>query len=181
MNKTAQSEFHRLFLIEMLPESLGPASRHLQILDRYIEGTRIRFRQMRDPYSNERTQILQKRIETSGGAESRSAEVHLDDHEYSLFEQFGGPEIRKNRYFHEFDMVTYEFDVYLGQLKGLKLARADFETGDEARDFTPPVFSVIEVTNEPFFSGEHLANKDFSDVASEIERLAAMPQIAISE
>ncbi len=179
MNKTAQSEFHRLFLIEKLPEPLGAASRHLQILDKYIEGTRIRLRQMRDPYSNERTQILQKRIDPSTGAESRSAEVHLDDHEYSLFDQFGGPEIRKNRYFHEFDLVTYTFDVYLGRLQGLKLARADFETGDAARDLALPGFSVIEVTNEPFFAGEHLANKDFSDVAVEIERLAAKPRLAI--
>jgi CYTH domain-containing protein len=181
MNKTAQSEFHRLFLIEKLPEPLGPASRHLQILDRYIDGTRIRLRQMRDPYSNERTQILQKRIEPSTGTESRSAEIHLDDHEYSLFDQFGGREIRKNRYFHEFDLVMYAFDVYLGPLKGLNLARVDFETGDAALDLAPPGFSVIEVTNEPFFAGKHLANKDFSEVASEIERLAAMPQIAISE
>lgn len=181
MNKTAQSEFHRLFLIEKLPEPLGPASRHLQILDKYIEGTRIRLRQMRDPYSNERTQMLQKRIEPSTGAETRSAEVHLDDHEYSLFDHFSGQEIRKNRYFHEFDLVAYAFDMYLGQLKGLKLARAEFETGDEGRDFTPPDFSVIEVTNELFFSGEHLANKVFSEVASEIARLADIRKLAVSE
>lgn len=181
MNKTAQSEFHRLFVIEKLPEPLSSASRHLQILDRYIEGTRMRLLQMRDPYSNERTHILQKRIEPSSGAESRSAEIHLNDYEYSLFAQHGGPEIRKNRYYHEFDLVTYAFDVYLGQLKGLTLAQVDFITDDAAYDLTPPPFSVIEVTNEPFFSGEHLAEKDFADVASEIERLAAIRNLALAE
>jgi len=51
MNKTAQTELHRLFLIERLPDPLLPASSHLQIFDNYIENTRMRLRQIHDPYS----------------------------------------------------------------------------------------------------------------------------------
>ena len=39
MNKTAQTELHRLFLIDGLPEPLMPASSHLQLFDNYIENT----------------------------------------------------------------------------------------------------------------------------------------------
>ena len=38
-------------------------------------------------------------------AETKLAEIHLNESEYSNFEQFEGREIRKNRYFHEFDRV----------------------------------------------------------------------------
>ena len=44
------------------------------------------------------------------------------------FEQFEGHEIRKNRYFHEFDLVNFAFDVYLGDLWGLNTARVDFDS-----------------------------------------------------
>ena len=43
MNKTALTQFRRLFLIERLPEPLEPKSAHLQIFDNYIEGTRLRL------------------------------------------------------------------------------------------------------------------------------------------
>ncbi len=175
MDKTAQSELHRLFLIESLPEPLTPASRHLQIFDRYIEGTRIRLRRIRDPYSNEWNRILQKRVTSAAGAEVKLSEVHLDESEFSILDRLAGPELRKNRYFYEFDLVGFSFDVFLGPLKGITLARAEFEALDKANDFSPPVFSVIEVTNEPFFSGEHLVDKNFADVTAEIERLAALP------
>ncbi len=175
MNKTAQLELHRLFLIETLPEPLSPTSSHLQILDRYIERTRLRLRHVRNPSSNESTRILQQRFVTVKGSETRLDEIHLNDQEYSLFEKLGGPEIRKNRYFHEFDLVTTAFDVYLGPLRGLTLARAEFESRAEMDSYATPAFSVIEVTNESFFSGEKLVYKSFADVTAEIERLTAIP------
>ncbi|MEO7539892.1 MAG: hypothetical protein ABIV21_07680, partial [Pyrinomonadaceae bacterium] len=61
MNKTAQTEMHRKFLVERLPEPLTAASSHLQIFDNYIEHTRIRIRRVRDPYSNTWTRMLQQR------------------------------------------------------------------------------------------------------------------------
>jgi hypothetical protein len=43
-DKTAQTELHRIFLIEGLPDPLTPASAHLQLFDNYIENTRLRIR-----------------------------------------------------------------------------------------------------------------------------------------
>ena len=62
MNKPAMTELHRLFLIERLPEPLTRASAHLQLFDNYIENTRIRLRNIRDPYSKTWTRILQQRF-----------------------------------------------------------------------------------------------------------------------
>src|SRR5258706_3726397 len=115
MNKTAQTELHRLFLIERLPEPLTPASAHLQLFDNYIENTRIRLRQIRDPYAKSWTRTLQQRFPAieSEHAVTKLAEIHLNDAEYAVFAHFEGREIRKNRYFHEFDQASIAFDVYL--------------------------------------------------------------------
>jgi len=176
MNKTAQTELHRLFLIERLPEPLTAASSHLQIFDNYIENTRLRLRQIRDPYSNAWTRILQQRFPAHEGeyAVTKLAEVHLNDEEYAVFERFEGREIRKNRYFHEFDRVSFAFDVFLGPLWGLNTARVDFDTREHMIAFLPPPFAIFEVTENAFFTGENLVTKTFEDVQAEVGRIGPM-------
>src|SRR5688572_24350037 len=130
MDKTAQTEWSRLFLIERLPEPLTPASTHIQIFDNYIGTTGLRLRQIRDPYSNTWNRVIQKRLRVGEGAKTvtKLSEIHLDEDEYSHFAMFEGREIRKNRYFQEADGVSVSFDVYLGTLWGLHTAKAEFET-----------------------------------------------------
>lgn len=175
MNKTAQTELHRLFLIDGLPEPLMPASSHLQLFDNYIENTGLRIRSIRDPYTKAWTRILQQRFSISDEhpAVTKLAEIHLNDEEYAVFERFEGREIRKNRYFHEFDRVSLIFDIYMGALWGLNTAKVDFETQEQMESFVPPPFAVLEVTNDPFFSGESLVIKKFTDIQAEVAKIAS--------
>ncbi len=172
MNKTAQTELHRLFLIDGLPEPLMPASSHLQLFDNYIENTRLRLRLIRDPYTKTWTRILQQRFSIRDGefTATKLAEIHLNDAEYAAFAQFEGREIRKNRYFHEFDRVSIAFDIYLGSLWGLNMAKVDFETHEQMESFIPPPFAVFEVTNDPFFAGESLVEKKFNDIQTKVAK-----------
>ncbi len=175
MNKTAQTEFHRLFLIESLPEPLTHASSHLQIFDNYIENTRIRLRLMRDPSTSAWTRILQQRFAIDDGdqAVTKLAEIHLNDAEYAEFERFRGREIRKNRYFHEFDRMMWAFDVFLGEPRGLNIAKIDFESRQQMFEFAPPPFALIEITGDPFFAGENLVTKNFAEIRAEVERIGS--------
>lgn len=173
MDKTAQTELHRLFLIERLPEPLTPASIHLQIFDNYIQGTRLRLRKIRDPYSNTWAYVFQQRFRTGHGehALTKLAEIHLDEAEYAYFAQFEEREIRKNRYFHEFDGASLTFDTYLGALWGLCTAKADFETREKMNGFVPPPFAVFEVTSNEFFEGRNLVARSFGDVRVEVAKI----------
>ena len=175
MNKTATSGHRRLFIIEKLPEPLTPASSHLQIFDNYIENTRLRLRLVRDPYSNAWTRMLQQRVFPSETDRSVSnlAEIHLNDAEYSLFEKFRGSEIRKNRYFHEFDHQLFSFDSYLGNLRGLNTAHVDFDDVGALANFEAPPFAVFEVTGDAFFDGGNLVSKTFADIQAEIAKVGA--------
>ena len=173
MNKTADLVYRRLYLIERLPEPLEPKSAHLQIYDNYIEGTRLRLRLVRDPATKAWTRIMQQHIavEDAGCGVSRLFEIHLNEAEYAAFETFEGNEIRKNRYFHEFDGVSFAFDVYLGDLWGLNMAKVEFETAEEMGAFDPPAFAIFDVTNDPFFLGKDLVGKKFDDVRARVEEI----------
>lgn len=177
MDKTNRTEIHRVFLIEALPEPLTRASAHLQIFDNYIPGTRLRLRSVRDPETREWTRILQQRFPVSEDALAliKIAEIYLNEAEYAHFEPFEGNEIRKNRYFHEYDGRSFCFDVYLGPLWGLNTARVEFDSEEELEKYEPPPFAVFEVTNDRFFLGDVLVTKNFDDVRNEVARLGRQP------
>lgn len=170
MDKIYKTEFHRTFLIEALPAPLTRASRHLQLFDNYIANTRMRLRSIRDPQTKGWTYILQQRAPAVGEDISalKIADIYLNEAEYDRFKLFEDHEIRKNRYFHEFDRVPFEFDVFLGNLWGLNMARIGFENAESLNDFEPPLSAVLEVSKNPFFYGDNLVSKKFVDVQAEV-------------
>jgi len=175
MNKSADVVYRRLYLIEVLPEPVEPKSAHLQIFDNYITGTRLRLRLVRDPATKAWTRILQQHvdIDNAGCGVSRMFEIHLNEAEHAAFETFEGNEIRKNRYFHEFDGVSFGFDVYLGDLWGLNTALVEFASAEEMDAFEPPPFAVFDVTNDPFFVGKNLVGKNFQDVRVRVQQIGS--------
>lgn len=173
MDKTAKTEFHRSFLIEGLPEPLTRSSSHVQLFDNYIENTRIRLRNVRVPESKEWIHILQQRFQANESDQTawKVSEMYLNDAEYQVFERFEGREIRKNRYFHEFDGKLIAFDLYIGDLWGLCTARVEFDSIADMQLYEPPPFAVFEISNDPFFNGENLLGKRYDDVRAEVQRL----------
>lgn len=183
MNKTYQTEFRRLFLINDLPEPLTRADAHLQLFDNYIENTRLRLRYIRVPHTKEQTWILEHRFpaEEDNLAVWKISEIFMREDEYKLFEQFEGREIRKNRYFYELDDQRLSIDVHLGALWGLIVARACFDSEEEMEHFEAPPFAVFEVTGDKFFAGENLVGKSFADVQAEVEKISTRHHQLITE
>jgi len=171
-DKTFRTELHRTFLIEGLPEPLERKSPHLQIFDNYIHETPLRLRSIRVPETKEWTLMLQKRyLAGDHGAKWNIEEIQLTEAEYEHFKPFEGNEVRKNRYFAEFDGRAFEFDVYLGALWGLNRARVSFADRDEMVSLVVPEFVVAEITDESFFDDSNLVNQNLESVRREVERL----------
>jgi CYTH domain-containing protein len=149
-----------------LPEPLTRASRHIQIWDNYITNTRLRLRKIRVPETRKYILKLTQKYASDGSDLSRTVitNTYLSPAEYAVLAIFEGNEIRKNRYPYEFEGRAYSIDVFLGALWGLMLAETSFETDEEMKDFTPPPFAFMEVTNEVMFTGGNLVNLSFEEL-----------------
>ncbi len=182
MDKTHRTELRRVFLIKDLPAPLTRAGEHLQIFDNYIENTRLRLRSIRVPETKEWTWILQQRFPLENLSKWQISEIRLNETEHAAFEIFEGREvmknervqtneIRKNRYFYNFNNRQIKIDVFLGELWGLNLATVKFEKLEELQKFKSPPFALLEVTSSEFFVGENLTGKTFADVQAEFEKV----------
>ena len=181
MNKPKLTELSRKFLLETLPEPLDPASSHLQIFDNYIDGTRMRLRLIRDPHSKQWSRSLQQRVEAGDPDHHiiNLSEIHLNDAEYAKFERFRGLEIRKNRYFHDYDRESWHFDIYLGEPRGLCIGKVKFDSREELAGFEPPPYALIEITGDTFFAGESLVKKNYAEIREEVARLGKLIPTAV--
>ena len=172
LGKYARVERERRFLLRELPPGLDPSAEHLQIFDNYITGTRLRLRKVRAPRKREWEWKLTQKFAPAPPDFSRTfiTNIYLSQYEYEVLSVFEGNELRKNRYPYEHEGRAYSVDVFLGDLRGLVLAETDFATDEEMRNFTPPPFAALDVTDDEFFTGASLVNLTTEAIRAELRR-----------
>src|SRR6266478_6624057 len=136
-SKYARIERERRYLLQDLPEGLTRADHHLQITDNYITGTRLRIRKVRDPKTNKWIVKFTQKFAPNPEDLSRTiiTNTYLNAIEAEILAVFEANEIRKNRYQFEFEGRPFSIDMFLGDLFGLVLAEADFETDEDLDSF----------------------------------------------
>lgn len=174
-SKYARLERERRFLLQDLPAGLTRADPHLQITDNYITGTRLRLRKVRDPKTNKWTVKFTQKFAPDPQDLSRTiiTNIYLNALEAETLSVFAANEIRKNRYLLESAGHTFAIDMFLGDLFGLVLAEASFDSDQEMENFACPPFALAEVTNNEVFSGGRLSDSTFADIKDEVIRCAA--------
>jgi CYTH domain-containing protein len=171
-SKYARIERARRYLLRELPEGLDRADHHLQITDNYITGTRLRIRKVRDPRTNKWVVKFTQKFAPDRKDLSRTliTNTYLTALEAETLSVFEANEIRKNRYYFDFEGRRFSIDMFLGELLGLVLAETGFESDAELSDFPVPPFALADVTNNEIFSGGKLCELTFDDVRREVER-----------
>lgn len=169
-SKYARVERERRYLLQDLPEGLTRADPHLQITDNYITGTRLRLRKVREPRSNKWTVKFTQKFAPVPEDLSRTiiTNTYLNALEAETLSVFNTNEIRKNRYYFEFEGRRFSVDMFLGDLFGLVMAEVGFETDEELDRFQKPAFALAEVTDDSFFTGGRLCELTFSEVRQHI-------------
>lgn len=169
-SKYARVERERRYLLADLPEGLTRADPHLQITDNYITGTRLRLRKVREPRTNKWTVKFTQKFAPEPEDLSRTVitNTYLNALESEVLSVFDSNEIRKNRYYFEFEGRRFSVDMFLGDLFGLVLAEVGFETDEESDRFAKPEFALADVTNDPMFSGGRLCELTFAEVRQHI-------------
>src|SRR6185436_20673515 len=117
---------------------------HLQITDNYITGTRLRIRKVRDPKTNKWVVKFTQKFAPDPADFSRTiiTNIYLNALETETLNISDANEIRKNRYYFEFEGRQWSVDMFLGDLFGLVLAEVSFETDEELDSFPMPPFAI---------------------------------------
>jgi CYTH domain-containing protein len=171
-SKYARVERERRYLLADLPDGMTRADHHLQITDNYITGTRLRIRRVRDPKTNKWVVKFTQKFAPNPADLSRTliTNIYLHAIEAETLSLFAANEIRKNRYYFDFEGRRFSVDMFIGDLFGLFLAEVSFETDEEMDSFPKPPFAIADVTNNEIFSGGRLSQLTFAEVRTEIQR-----------
>src|SRR5688572_13325331 len=163
-SKYARVERERRYLLRDLPEGLTRADPHLQITDNYITGTRLRIRKVREPRTNKWTVKFTQKFAPDPDDLSRTiiTNTYLNALEAETLSVFNANEIRKNRYYFDYEGRRFSVDMFLGDLFGLVLAEVGFESDEEIDSYLKPPFALADVTNNPLFTGGRLCELTFS-------------------
>lgn len=147
--KYAHIERERRFLLAEAPvASMVTATR--SITDRYVIGTRLRLRRIEATDGGVERKLTQKvPLDQPGAVQGLITTMYLSVDEYDALAGLPAHVLTKTR--HSIGVVGV--DVFAGELCGLVLAEAEFETDDAAESFAPPTGCVVEVTDDVRFTG----------------------------
>ena len=141
----ARLEDEQRYVVASVPEA-SRAPREIE--DRYVRGTRLRLRTVRDEAATVRKLGQKVRVHPARPTPVWHTTVYLDDVEFDALEGLGAATLRKRRW----TIGEAAVDEFLGELFGLVLVEGP-------RGFPAPVVGV-EVTDDERFCGAALASLD---------------------
>ena len=151
--KYARVEWERRFLLARFPAE-AKVTQVRRIVDRYIDGTTLRLRQMREDDGRQVFKLTQKlAAQMRGARQGLITNIYLASEEFDVLSQLPARMLRKTRH----SVPPFGIDVFEGELRGLVLAEAEFHSAEEAAALEVPPFLHREVTTDVRFSGGKLA------------------------
>jgi CYTH domain-containing protein len=162
-DKYARLERERRFLLAEVPPHEGAIAVR-RIVDRYLNGTRLRVRQVTEHASPRPEYKLTQKVPSgrSGPAQGLITNTYLSRAEHDLLATLPAALLTKTRH----SIPPLGVDVFDPPLHGLVLAEAEFDTASEAHAFAPPDYVIAEVTDDPRFTGGRLARASRSELLS---------------
>ncbi len=148
--KYAVVERERRYLLSTLPSGIVE-SRH--IVDHYIEGTRLRLREIVAGDGSVARKLGHKVRLSPGPDEIACTSLYLDDPEWELLRMLPARTLRKTRHIVERDGLTIAVD----ELEDGSLL-AEIDDGDQPSDDVPRWLSIMaDVTSDESWTGSRLA------------------------
>lgn len=153
--KYAHSEIERRWLVDSTRLEVLDAVEPIAILDRYIEGTRFRLREMRR--GEDVVWKLTKKYECADPLVRPIVTGYLTSEEYDIFARLSALTLAKRRYRLSHAGHDFSLDRFSGNLEGLTLA--ELEVADEAalRALPNPPWTVRDITDDARYQGATLA------------------------
>jgi CYTH domain-containing protein len=150
-------ERERRWICRELP--VGDILRTEAITDIYVAGARLRLREARPTDGGPPMLRLSRKADVDVHTRLITS-IYLPEEEFAvLAASLAGVRIKKLRHRLKAPAgVAMCVDVFQGNLAGLLLAEAEFDTAEALAAFPTPEFAEREVTDDPRFTGGHLAS-----------------------
>lgn len=148
--KYAVVERERRYLVARLPEGVTGTR---EVVDRYVDGTRLRLREVRESDGTVVRKLTHKVRLSSGPGEVACTNLYLDEQEWALLAALPGRTLRKKRHVVVADGWTVAVDEHEdGTLV------AEIDDGDAPSDRLPPWLDVVKnVSDDEAWTGAGLA------------------------
>jgi CYTH domain-containing protein len=157
--KYARHELERRFLLAGMPP--GRVTHTAAIVDRYLDGTRLRVRKMIDDDARVYYKLTQK-VPAPNGAPGLITTVYLTEEEHARLAAVPARVLEKTR----FGVPPFGVDVFAAPRDGLFLAEVEFDCEPEMRRFAPPPWAIAEVTMDPRFAGGRLVTTGEAELSA---------------
>ena len=130
------------------------------ITDLYVTGTRLRLREARPVGGGAAMLRLTRKVDVDAHTRLLTS-IYLSEDEFDLLARaLSGIRIKKMRHrLAPVAGIVVLVDAFEGDLQGLIMAEAEFETPEELVAFPLPDFAMREVTDDPRYTGGHLATR----------------------
>lgn len=153
--KYAQIERERRWLCNEVPWPLVIGAN--SISDLYVSESQLRLRAVRDLSTDAVVFKLTRKGDLSPFKRLITT-IYLAQEEHALLSQLPGKRLSKIRHAVRCpDGTTASVDAFSGGLEHLVIAEWEFETDKAMEAYQPPSFVGPEVTNDPRYTGGHLA------------------------
>ncbi|MFM5886370.1 MAG: hypothetical protein ACKOQ3_13770 [Novosphingobium sp.] len=153
--KYSHLECERRWLVGSDTFSTLKATDPIDINDLYLEGSRLRLREMRSGHIVSRK--LTKKYETQDACTRPIVTAYLDDNEFALFATLPGNRISKTRFRVVEGSHIFSVDVFGADLAGLVIAEIEASDLASLAAIPRPSWAVREITDSPAYQGGHLA------------------------
>lgn len=148
--KYAVVERERRYLLARLPVGVTSTK---EIVDRYVDGTRLRLREVRGADGTVTRKLGHKVRLTDGPAEVACTNLYLDDAEWALLSALPGRTLRKKRHM----VAAGEWLVAVDEHEDGTLV-AEIDDGDEPSSVVPDWLDVLrDVSDDESWTGAALA------------------------
>lgn len=150
-SKYARVERERRFLVSAVPDGVADSVR---IVDRYLDGTRLRLREVRQDDGTMVRKLGHKVRLSDGPAEIACTSLYLDDAEWGLLSRLPGRLLTKTRHQVRRDGWSIAVDEFED---GTLLAEIDLGDGPDPGDLPDWLDVITEVSDDEAWTGARLA------------------------